>query len=446
MSKLRIDHFTAAIAAITLLAGSSVPAQALDVTGTITLQGNVVFAAPIPGIALTDLTVSSGPGIEAIGNGQQCSIDAAGSAPVDALGAYPASGALSVTLTIGRGGNNAPDGSCLLQVRAGGNDGGNVSAYGTTTVEVSVAQIDADAAVVVPTDIVVRQSKTVAGLSKDCLKYTKKQMKARAKCNRTLWMFGGAEGSLKCKAAEDEPLDCDPANYSEEVVATAFGGMNQQVDPPTAVAIEYKLIPDQAKCQKSIGQASVNFVASRNQRIQKNCIDTQLDDDACRAQAVADSRAKLTPIDKCVGDQVMDGMSGLVLPQVAEPCESQCLPGGILNRKCLKDCLQLELSTLSDLLIGDVPECGNGILQAGEFCDDGNVASGDCCSATCTNEPVGSQTCGVGYCEVTVDQCAMGAPVVCTPGAPGVEAGYCADGIDNDCDGLVDAADLVDCP
>jgi hypothetical protein len=40
----------------------------------------------------------------------------------------------------------------------------------------------------------------------------------------------------------------------------------------------------------------------------------------------------------------------------------------------------------------------------------------------------------------------MGAPVTCTPGTPGVEAGNCADGIDNDCDGDVDAADLIDCP
>src|SRR6185369_16571819 len=31
--------------------------------------------------------------------------------------------------------------------------------------------------------------------------------------------------------------------------------------------------------------------------------------------------------------------------------------------------------------------CGNGIQESGEECDDGNVASQDGCSATCTLEP-----------------------------------------------------------
>jgi cysteine-rich repeat protein len=30
--------------------------------------------------------------------------------------------------------------------------------------------------------------------------------------------------------------------------------------------------------------------------------------------------------------------------------------------------------------------CGNGIVTAGETCDDGNTVSGDCCSATCVDE------------------------------------------------------------
>jgi cysteine-rich repeat protein len=31
--------------------------------------------------------------------------------------------------------------------------------------------------------------------------------------------------------------------------------------------------------------------------------------------------------------------------------------------------------------------CGNGKLEAGEECDDGNTVSGDGCSCTCTIEP-----------------------------------------------------------
>ena len=33
--------------------------------------------------------------------------------------------------------------------------------------------------------------------------------------------------------------------------------------------------------------------------------------------------------------------------------------------------------------------CGNGVVEMGEPCDDGNIASGDCCTATCQFEPPG---------------------------------------------------------
>jgi len=55
-----------------------------------------------------------------------------------------------------------------------------------------------------------------------------------------------------------------------------------------------------------------------------------------------------------------------------------------------------------------VPVCGDGVLDVGEQCDDGNTTSGDGCSATCT-----------------------------------LEVEDCGNGIDDD-DGLVDCAD-TDC-
>jgi len=47
----------------------------------------------------------------------------------------------------------------------------------------------------------------------------------------------------------------------------------------------------------------------------------------------------------------------------------------------------------------DVTLCGNGILEAGEDCDDGNFLAGDCCSPTCTFEPVTT------VCRSAVDGC-----------------------------------------
>jgi cysteine-rich repeat protein len=46
------------------------------------------------------------------------------------------------------------------------------------------------------------------------------------------------------------------------------------------------------------------------------------------------------------------------------------------------------------------PSCGNGKLEQGEQCDDGNTVSGDGCSSTCTIEPV----CGNGKLEAG-EQC-----------------------------------------
>lgn len=54
------------------------------------------------------------------------------------------------------------------------------------------------------------------------------------------------------------------------------------------------------------------------------------------------------------------------------------------------------------------PVCGNGRLETGEACDDGNTTDGDGCSATCTVEPqascVGTLTCNLGAPRCPADQ------------------------------------------
>ena len=50
------------------------------------------------------------------------------------------------------------------------------------------------------------------------------------------------------------------------------------------------------------------------------------------------------------------------------------------------------------------PGCGNGILEPGEQCDDGNLNDGDCCSTTCQFEPSGS-TCPDDGNPCTTDLC-----------------------------------------
>ncbi|MCP3980686.1 MAG: DUF4215 domain-containing protein [bacterium] len=74
--------------------------------------------------------------------------------------------------------------------------------------------------------------------------------------------------------------------------------------------------------------------------------------------------------------------------------------------------------------------CGDGVVDGSEECDDGNIESGDCCSACCTLEPAGA-TCEDGlYCTVG-DGC--DAAGICVAGA----ARDCSDGIactDDMCD------------
>ncbi len=68
-----------------------------------------------------------------------------------------------------------------------------------------------------------------------------------------------------------------------------------------------------------------------------------------------------------------------------------------------------------------LPVCGNGVLEEGEQCDDGNTADGDCCSANCTFEAAGSPCDDGFFCnlEETCDgegTCGGGVPNACDDG------------------------------
>jgi cysteine-rich repeat protein len=70
--------------------------------------------------------------------------------------------------------------------------------------------------------------------------------------------------------------------------------------------------------------------------------------------------------------------------------------------------------------------CGNGVIDSGEACDDGNIANGDCCSSTCavTNDGSG---CDDGNVCTDTDTCSSGACV----GSPVTDGSPCDD--DNPC-------------
>jgi cysteine-rich repeat protein len=91
--------------------------------------------------------------------------------------------------------------------------------------------------------------------------------------------------------------------------------------------------------------------------------------------------------------------------------------------------------------------CGNGTVDAGEACDDGNTVDGDGCAADCTLEPTDG-VCGDGTLDAgeacddgnTAD--GDGCSANCAIEEPGAE--ICDNGVDDDGDGAADCAD-ADC-
>jgi cysteine-rich repeat protein len=75
--------------------------------------------------------------------------------------------------------------------------------------------------------------------------------------------------------------------------------------------------------------------------------------------------------------------------------------------------------------------CGNGIVEAGESCDDGNTTDGDCCSSTCALEAAGS-ACSDGNACTQSDVCDGAGR--CLPGGATVcdDGDFCTD--DPECD------------
>jgi CSLREA domain-containing protein len=91
-----------------------------------------------------------------------------------------------------------------------------------------------------------------------------------------------------------------------------------------------------------------------------------------------------------------------------------------------------------------VTSCGNGTIDGGDQCDDGNVRSGDCCTATCQLDGSGTlcadgdvctdNACnGAGSCIATNNTSPCNDGQICTVGET-CSAGTCGGGAPRDCD------------
>jgi len=92
-----------------------------------------------------------------------------------------------------------------------------------------------------------------------------------------------------------------------------------------------------------------------------------------------------------------------------------------------------------NFLIG--PACGNGVVQTGEQCDDGNTTDGDCCSATCQYEtkespcPADANPCTEDVCDGTgiCVHPAGNAGAICRPAAGECDVAEQCDGNSTAC-------------
>ena len=113
-----------------------------------------------------------------------------------------------------------------------------------------------------------------------------------------------------------------------------------------------------------------------------------------------------------------------------------------------------ELGTSCDGPDEDTCENGEYVCSAdmaGVTCNESGTSGLEICNGyddDCdgqTDEDLGTYTCGFGVCMVTVDTCVDGQPQECIPSSADEERETtCDDGLDNDCDALVDDDD-VDC-
>lgn len=157
----------------------------------------------------------------------------------------------------------------------------------------------------------------------------------------------------------------------------------------------------------------------------------------------------------CAGVEGPQGETGPIGPPGPQgdqgPPGEQGLPGADadLNEVIIPLCELYDLTGKTLPSICDVHECGNGVLEYTEECDDGNLENGDGCSASCQlPECVAQETQPCtrenqhGSCDGTQVCDIEGLWGICSAQEPAPDT---CDGLDNDCNGTIDDIEPVPC-
>jgi len=184
------------------------------------------------------------------------------------------------------------------------------------------------------------------------------------------------------------------------------------------------------KCAAAITKSASKYFAAHRKALakcQKGAIGGSLPPGSCpdagtvTKLGAAAMKMKAAIAGKCGGaDKVFGGGNDLALEAIGAPlsCAGVTVPGGsncggfLATMEDLADCLACVAeykSTCNDFIAapsnGAVPSscnqlCGNGKIETGETCDDGNVVDGDSCPANCSIAAcsvTGSATAGVTF-------------------------------------------------
>lgn len=153
----------------------------------------------------------------------------------------------------------------------------------------------------------------------------------------------------------------------------------------------------------------------------------------------------LDSLDGCRGDCRSDERcgNGVIDPLLGESCDCGDDPAAVpvncmgpntdaSNTSCRTDC--------------ELPRCGNGVLDPGEACDDGNLAGADGCSADCRSD----ESCGNGIVDYALPiaeecDCGSGTPAAGCSSSNSDTAGLCRSDCRLHCgDGVVRGNELCD--
>lgn len=118
---------------------------------------------------------------------------------------------------------------------------------------------------------------------------------------------------------------------------------------------------------------------------------------------------------------------------------NQCVPPVVSGQSCINSSFVLPVCRPGHLnaALQCVPDA---LYRSPELCN----GIDDNCNGEIDETFVGQNvTCGVGVCQRTVPECASGAPGLCIPGTGSNET---CNGLDDDCDGLVDEDGVCDPP